>query len=151
MEYLVGILLGFIVAAVGTFFGLDRERSFYSTILIVVASYYALFATMGASNGTLGIECSVGVGFLVLALVGFKKSMWLVAVGIVGHGVFDGAHHLFIENSGMPVWWPGFCGTIDIVMGSYLAGRLWIKRRSGSQPVTVTFAAGTHKAHRALR
>lgn len=124
MEYVVGIVLGFVVAAIGTFFGFDRERSFYSTVLIVVASYYALFATMGASTGTLGIETAVGVGFLVLALIGFKKSMWLVAAGIVGHGVFDAVHHVFIENPGMPVWWPGFCGTIDIVMGGYLVIRL---------------------------
>lgn len=137
MEYLVGILLGLVVAAVGTFFGLDRERSFYSTVLIVVASYYALFGVMGASSRTLGIEIMVGFVFLVLALVGFKKSMWLVAAGIVGHGMFDGAHHLFIENPGTPVWWPGFCGTIDIVMGGYLAARLWMTAdRTDTAPST---------------
>jgi hypothetical protein len=127
MEYLVGTILALAVAALATGFGLDRDRAFYPTVLIVVASYYSLFAAMGASTLTLEIESVVGVGFLALALIGFKKSMWLVAAAIAGHGLFDMVHHLFIVNAGMPVWWPGFCGTVDIILGVWLAICLWRK------------------------
>jgi hypothetical protein len=125
MEYLVGVILALAVAGLATLIGLDRERSFYPTVLIVVASYYALFAVMGASTRTLEIESAVGAGFLALALLGFKRNMWLVAAGIAGHGVFDFVHHSLIDNPGVPVWWPGFCATVDIILGGWLSVRLW--------------------------
>ena len=125
MEYLVGVLLALGVATLAALSGLDRDRAFYPTVLIVVAAYYVLFAAMGASTGILGIETAVAAGFLLLAMFGFKRSMWLVAAGIAGHGVFDTVHHLFIENPGVPAWWPGFCATVDILLGGWVAFRLW--------------------------
>ena len=124
MEYLIGMILalgvfGFAVAA-----GFDRERAFYPTVAIVVASYYVLFAAMGGSGGTLIEEIAVAGGFLLLALVGYKKSALLVALVIFGHGIFDMVHHSWIENPGMPAWWPGFCMTFDVVLGGVLAVRL---------------------------
>ncbi len=78
MEYLVALILGVVVASFAKLSGFDRDRAFYPTALIVIASYYVLFATMGAaSNWTLGIEIAVGLVFSVLALLGFKKSLWL--------------------------------------------------------------------------
>lgn len=127
MEYLVALVLGLVVAGFAMMSGFDRDRAFYPTVLIVVASYYALFAVMGASPfSTLGIEIGIGLVFCVLAVLGFQKSMWLAAVGIAGHGFFDFfVHHAVVTNPGMPIWWPGFCGTIDILLGGWLAIRLW--------------------------
>ncbi|MEZ5363187.1 MAG: hypothetical protein R2748_12810 [Bryobacterales bacterium] len=125
MDYLIGLILGLTVSGSATLIGLDRSRAFYPTVLIVVASYYALFAAMGASNDTLGMEALMGLGFSFLAVLGFKKSMWLVAAALVGHGVFDVfLHHLWIENPGMPIWWPGFCAGADVSLGAWLAFRL---------------------------
>src|SRR5215813_3649201 len=121
MEYLIGVLLGVAVAGLATLSGMDRDRSFYPTVLIVVASYYALFAAMGASVAVLEVETAVGAGFLALALFGFKRNMWIVAAAIAGHGLFDMVHHWFIQNPGMPVWWPGFCASIDLVLGGWMA------------------------------
>lgn len=128
MEYLVAVILGLVVAGFAATSGFDRDRAFYPTVLIVIASYYSLFAVMGASRySTLGIEIAVGLVFSVFAVLGFKKSMWLVAAGIAGHGFFDFfVHHALVSNPGMPVWWPGFCGSIDIVLGVWLAIRLWM-------------------------
>jgi hypothetical protein len=127
MEYLVGVILGPLVGGFAVTSGFDRDRAFYPTVLIVIASYYALFAVMGASRySTLVIEIAVGLVFAVFAVLGFKKSMWLAAAGIAGHGFFDFfVHHALVTNPGMPVWWPGFCGTIDFVIGGWLASQLW--------------------------
>jgi len=62
--------------------------------------------------------------FLVVAVVGFKKNLWLVVAALAGHGVFDLFHHLFIENPGVPVWWPGFCLGFDILASGVLAALL---------------------------
>jgi hypothetical protein len=134
MEYLVAVILGVIVAGFAAVSGFDRDRSFYPTVLIVIASYYSLFAVMGAPySAALAIEIAAGLVFAVLAFFGFKRSMWLAAAGIAGHGFFDFfVHHGLVSNPGMPVWWPGFCGTIDIVLGAWLAICLWKEpRRNG--------------------
>ena len=127
MEYLIGAVLGVVVGVFARLSGFDRDRAFYPTAMIVIASYYSLFAVMGASrDSTLGIEIAIGLAFSVFAVLGFKKSMWLVAAAIAGHGVFDFfVHHALVTNRGMPVWWPGFCGTIDLVLGGWLAICLW--------------------------
>ena len=125
MPYAVGIALGIIVGVLGTSSRMDRDRAFYPTIMIVIASYYALFAVMGATSRVLIIECLAGMVFLAAAVAGFKSSLWIVAAAIAGHGVFDFLRGDLISNPGAPVWWPAFCGTIDIVLGSYLAFLLW--------------------------
>ena len=127
MEYLVAVVLGVIVAGFAAISGFDRDRSFYPTVLIVIGSYYPLFAVMGTPrHPALEIEIAVALVFSVLAVLGFKKSLWLAAAGIAGHGFFDFfVHQALVTNPGMPIYWPGFCGTIDIVLGGWLAIRLW--------------------------
>jgi hypothetical protein len=39
MGYLIGLILSLAVAGSATVIGLDRERAFYPTVLIVIASY----------------------------------------------------------------------------------------------------------------
>ena len=124
MEYLIGLLLSLAVAAFAIIMGLDRERAFYPPVAIVIASYYVLFATMAASGRTLLVEIAVACGFLLLATIGYKTSLWFVTIAIAGHGVFDLVHHLFIENPGVPHWWPGFCMVFDVILGGLLAVRL---------------------------
>ena len=128
MEYLIGLLLALAVAGLAAFIGWDRDRSFYSTVLIVIASYYVLFAVMGASRRILWIEIAIAFGFLLSAILGFKRNPWLIAAAMVGHGIFDFLHHLFIANPGVPSWWPGFCLAFDAVFGAFLALRLMTRR-----------------------
>jgi hypothetical protein len=77
VEYLIGVILALAVAGLATPIGLDRGRAFYSTVLIDIASYYVLFAVMGASGRTLGMEIAVASGFSFIAILGFKRNFWL--------------------------------------------------------------------------
>lgn len=133
MEYIVGAVLGVVVGGFAAISGFDRDRSFYPTVLIVIASYYALFAIMGAPPcSPLVIEIAAGLVFAILAWLGFRTSLWLAAAGIAGHGLFDFfIHPSLVTNPGMPVWWPGFCGTIDLVIGAWLAILLWKAQSTG--------------------
>ena len=128
MEYPIGLFLSLAVAGLATMIGLDREAAFYPTVLIVIASYYVLFAVMAASGRTLLLEIVVASGFLVFAIIGYKRNLWLVAVALVGHGVFDIVHHLLIDNPGVPHWWPGFCLVFDVILGGLLAVHLLTRR-----------------------
>jgi hypothetical protein len=84
---------------------------------------------MGSSTPALVWESMVAGVFVALAVAGFKKSLWLIAAALAGHGVFDFFHHLFIQNPGVPVWWPGFCGSFDVLAGGFLA--MLLMRRPG--------------------
>lgn len=128
MEYLVGILLSLATVVFAAVIGLDRERSFYSTVLFVIATYYVLFAVMGASRRTLMVEIAIASGFFLLGVIGFKGSLWLVAVALLGHGIFDFVRPGLIANPGVPQWWPGFCLAFDVIFGGWLALRLLQRR-----------------------
>lgn len=126
MPYVIGITLAASIALMARVVGLDRDRAFYPTVTMVVASYYVLFAAMNSSISAILVESVVMTAFVVAALVGFRSSLWLVAAALAGHGVFDAVHGSLIENPGVPVWWPAFCGSYDVAAGLFLA---WILRR----------------------
>ena len=125
MPYFWGVLLGLAAGALATLAGLERDRAFYPTVLIVVASYYGLFAVMGGSVVALGPEIAAFAFFTLLAITGFRSDLWIVVAGLLGHGVFDLLHPHFIANAGVPAWWPAFCSVIDCTLAAYLAVRLW--------------------------
>ena len=124
MALLVGALLAFVVGLLATGMGLDRDRAFYPVVTIVIASYYALFAVMGASTNVLILESMACAIFLAVAVSGFKSSLWVVVVALAAHGIFDLTHGAVISNPGVPNWWPAFCLTYDVTAAAYLAYRL---------------------------
>lgn len=121
MGYAVGFVLALVVAAFARLAGLDRDRSFYPTVLIVVASYYVLFAVMGGAPRALVGELMVMGLFVALAIGGLKWSSWMVAAGLAGHGIFDFVHASVVSNPGVPEFWPAFCGAYDVTAGVLLA------------------------------
>ena len=125
----IGVCLAFAVGVFATVVRLDRDRAFYPTVAIVIASLYSLFAVMGGSTRALVVESIVGVGFIALAVLGFRSSLWLVVAALAGHGVFDLVHGTVISNPGVPRWWPAFCLAYDVAAAGYLAWLL-ISRRT---------------------
>lgn len=128
MALLVGVLLAVAVGLFATSLGWDRDRAFYPAVTIVVASYYALFAVMGASTHTLVLELFAVVAFIAAAATGFRWSLWIVVLALGAHGVFDLTHGAFIANAGVPAWWPQFCLSYDLTAAAYLAWLLMSKR-----------------------
>ena len=128
MEYLIGVGLAVGVCVFAMLSKFDRDRVFYPTVVAIVAHYYILFAVMGRSTSALAWESLVAAAFFAVAVVGFKKNLWLIVAGLAGHGVFDFFHHVFIHNPGVPAWWPGFCLAFDVLAGGFLA--MLLLRRS---------------------
>lgn len=120
--------MALMVSGLATLTGLDRDRAFYPTVLVVIASYYVLFAVMGGSGHALVVETLVMTGFLLVAVIGFKQSLWLVVAALAAHGVLDVFHGRVVANPGVPAWWPAFCLTYDITAAAFLA---WLLRRRG--------------------
>ena len=126
MALLVGIILALVLAIFASVVGFDRDRAFYATVMAVIALLYGLFAAISGSTSTLLLE-GIGItAFLVVSVLGFKISQWFLVAGLAAHGIFDFFHGHLIENSGVPVWWPMFCGSYDVTAAAYLA---WLLRR----------------------
>jgi hypothetical protein len=109
------------VGMLATRTGLGRERGFYPTLTIVIASYYVLFATAGASIGMMAAEC-VGLALFTAAAIGaLRGTLWLAVAALAAHGLFDLVHPHLIANPGVPAWWPPFCLAYDVAAAGYLA------------------------------
>jgi hypothetical protein len=125
MPYVIGIVVAAGVAVFARSVGFDRDRAFYPTVMIVIASYYVLFAAMSGSVQTVMIESVVMALFAAAAVAGFKSSAWIVVVALAGHGLFDAVHGYLIQNAGVPVWWPAWCLAYDVAAA---AGLAWLLR-----------------------
>jgi hypothetical protein len=130
MEYAIGIAAATAVGLFATVIGFDKERSFYPVVLIVIAALYLLFAVMAKSTGSLVAEIIPALVFVSMAVLGFRKTPWLVVAGLALHGVFDFFHHAVIANPGVPLWWPGWCLSYDVVAAAYLAALILFRRTS---------------------
>ena len=126
--YVVGAVLAPLVSVFARLTGLDRDRAFYPTVLLVVASYYVLFAVMGGSMRALVLEMVVMSVFTVCAVAGLRYSPWLTVAGLAAHGLFDFVHAQIIDNPGVPEWWPAFCGAYDVVAAAVLAWLSWDRK-----------------------
>jgi len=126
MPYVIGVKLALAVAWFARRAEFDRDRAFYPTVLIVVASYYVLFAAMTGSVRTVLQEAAMMTLFVIAAVVGFKSTSWIVVAGLAGHGILDAVHTHLLENSGVPLWWPPFCLAYDVAAAGGLA---WVLRR----------------------
>jgi hypothetical protein len=121
LPYVVGILLSIGVAAFARRVGFDRDRAFYPAVLIVVASYYVLFAVMIGSVETVLLESIVMAIFAIAAVVGFKRSPWIIVAALAAHGLQDAVHGQIVANAGVPAWWPAWCLAYDVGAAGALA------------------------------
>ncbi len=127
LPYVVGIVLSIAVAWFARGVGLDRDRAFYPTVLIVIASYYVLFAAMSGSIATVLLESLVMTPFVIAAVAGFKRRPWITVGALAAHGIQDAVHSHIVANTGVPAWWPAWCLAYDIGAAGALA---WLLMRA---------------------
>jgi hypothetical protein len=121
MPLLIGIALALTVSAYARWIGFDRDRAFYPTVLVVIASYYVLFSVMGGGSRTMFVEIAITTIFLMAASLGFRRNLWLVVAALAAHAILDAVHGSVISNPGVPPWWPAFCSTYDLTAAAFLA------------------------------
>ena len=135
LPYVVGIVLSIGVAVFARWVRFDRDRAFYPTVLIVIASYYVLFAAMIGSVETVLLESIVMAVFVIVAVAGFRGSPWIIVGGLAAHGVQDAVHSYIVANAGVPAWWPAWCLAYDIGAAGALG---WLLLRAKPDVVGVT-------------
>ena len=127
LPYVVGIVLSIGVAVFAKLVGFDRDRAFYPAVLIVIASYYVLFAAMIGSVETVLFESILMTLFVIAAVAGFKRTPWIIVAALAAHGVQDAVHGHIVANAGVPAWWPAWCLAYDV---GAAAGLAWILTRA---------------------
>ena len=126
---IIGVALALIVGLLAHVVGYDRDRSFYAVVLTVVGSLYVLFNLMAGGGHDLVPEIAFFAFFAALAIIGFRMSLWIVAAGLLLHGVFDFFRHFFSIGRGIPEWWPAFCGAYDVAAAICLVTLLLVERQ----------------------
>jgi hypothetical protein len=129
LPYTAGFVLAVLVILFARSVGLDRDSRFYPGMLIIIASFYVLFAAIGGSTRAIIIESAVTAVFAIVAVIGFRYGPWIIAAAIAAHGLFDFIHGTLISNPGVPEWWPAFCATFDIAIGVGLSWLILQRKR----------------------
>ncbi|MEL6548560.1 MAG: hypothetical protein AAFQ82_28310, partial [Myxococcota bacterium] len=112
----VGALAGATVAVCLYVLGALNERSGLAVLVAAIAFFWPVFAVQAESSiATVALHSGVFVLFCLLGAYGFRRSTSVLALGLVAHGAFDGFAAL-VGHPG-PVWWPAFCGALDLVAG----------------------------------
>ena len=115
-----GALIGVVMAASPLAFWWLDPSTVYALGLVLIASVYIGFAVADGRPKVIVAESAVASVFVVVAAVAVTGSVWLIVVGLVGHGLKDLWQHRrqFVANTR---WWPPFCVVVDWVAAAIIA------------------------------
>ncbi|HET7057137.1 MAG TPA: hypothetical protein VFI05_00310 [Nitrospiraceae bacterium] len=121
----IGVVVGVIVLLHLKATKRESTNWAYPLLLATFPVFYWAFAVYAADYAALLREFVAGAAFLVIAYIAcrFKSpgTLLLLAVGYIGHAAYDVYHNLLFVNGGTPAWWPEFCGSVDVLLGGYVA------------------------------
>lgn len=112
---LIGAICGIVIVFVMFRSGMLAERSGAAMLLAAIAAFYPVFAVIDADPLAVALHLAIFAGFTALALRGFRDGLYIIAGGMIAHGIFD-IGLMFTQITG-PAWWPAFCASLDIVAG----------------------------------
>ncbi len=130
-QAIYGFFLALAVIALARARGRPRlERAALALLLAAMPVVYLRAALEGAHRGARVCPEVVGVVLFAGAAVGGWLHPWLLAAGIVAHGVAWDLWHLGARL--VPDWYAAACAVVDVGLGTYAASRLpaWTSSRS---------------------
>ena len=120
MPLISGAVLGGATIALTEIGGVIRQRGTWATTMVAIASFYVVFAIQTGDTLEIIVHSGLAAGFVILAVIGARKSSWLLAAALLGHGIFDISIGSVLSNPA-PNWWRPFCLGIDVVLALGLA------------------------------
>lgn len=128
LEALIGVAVGVLTILFARV--VRGQHWVYALGLLTLPSLYASFALRVGDQAVGIMEMVYGIPFLLAGLVfvfvSLRQSAMAVGAFWILHGLFDLVHGRFINNAGVPAWYPVFCFAVDVVVGAYL---LWLAQR----------------------
>jgi hypothetical protein len=100
-----GGVVGVVQAASPLAFWWLDASTVYALGVVLIASVYIGFAVADGRPKVIAAESVVASIFVVVAAVAVTGSVWLIVIGLVGHGLKDLWQHRrqFVANTR---WWP---------------------------------------------
>ena len=102
-----------------------RERQTLALFLAAMPIVYllrGLLSGISASAGWFWVEIFGALVFGALAWFGYRRLPWLLAIGIVAHGVLWDSWHY--HSTYIPSWYALGCLIVDVGVGLYAAVRI---------------------------
>ena len=115
-----GVVVGVVTAVSPLAFWWLDPSTVYAMGLVLIAAIYIGFAVADGRPNVIVAESAVASVFVVLAGIAVTGSVWLIVVGLVGHGLKDLWQHRrqFVATTR---WWPPFCVVVDWVAAAFIA------------------------------
>ena len=89
-------------------------------VLVAIAFIYVGFSLKDNPTNLIVLEIIVALLLFFIAIIGYIRYDFLIAYGIIFHGLWDLAHHNgLLISTDVPVYWPVFCSIIDVIIGVY--------------------------------
>lgn len=125
--FIIGVVLTAMLLLISVMTGLARERGVYPVTLMAIALFYIVFAFEHGGPTEIIVQSMIGILFFLLAILGYKTSLYIVAAGLIMHGLFDMAYSGVASNPS-PEWWAPLCLAIDVVLGVFLIFSIKIEK-----------------------
>jgi hypothetical protein len=125
IQLLIGILSCFIFVLVARRADLKREVKVYTMALIAAALIYVGFAVgTGAALPWVALEVGGLALFSLIALLGLRFSVWMLALGWAAHAVWDALLDEVLKVGFVPSWYPAVCIGFDLFLAVYIVTQL---------------------------
>ena len=122
--------------------GIVIERRFLALFLagmpLVSVATWLVTRGAGAGSGWLWVEIAGVPLYTALAIFGLMRSPWLLAGGIVAHGVAWDSWHYFTKTAYLPTWYAIGCFLVDVGLGLYIATRIPAWQRADAPELAKT-------------
>ncbi|MEM7002745.1 MAG: hypothetical protein AAF529_18290 [Pseudomonadota bacterium] len=123
---LLGVLIG-VVFIVPTIYLIKNKRwdsAAWPLFLVTLPVYYMLFGVLAMDASVVWKEFLYGLPYIATGLVVWRmrsaRSLVVIGLAWLSHGLYDFYHDLFFVNPGVFSWYPAFCALVDIAVAGYL-------------------------------
>jgi hypothetical protein len=116
----LGAAVGVLLLAVHFAAGEQASVPFAAVVLSIIAGAYLGFAFADGRLQAISVEVAGCTAFGLAAWIGLVAWPPAIPLAILVHGLWDLAHHRRELGARVPLWYPGFCALVDLVLGGVL-------------------------------
>lgn len=115
---LIGVSVGILTILLATFVGKENQKVMYGLVLAGIGFLYVGFTWTDYTQ--LAVTIAQSFVFLLLAYYGATRSVTILGIGFLVHGIWDLLYHQFTSIHLLPPHYDIFCLVVDVVTGGYI-------------------------------
>ena len=121
IEIISGVVAAIVIIIVSqTLSKYFTSKLFAAMVLVAIAFIYVGFSLKDNPTNLIVLEIGIALLLFFIAIIGYIRYDFLIAYGIIFHGLWDLAHHNgLLISTDVPLYWPVFCSIIDVIIGVY--------------------------------